>query len=1347
MAANSETLKGFIEGCPDGVGIIVDGRVEYANAKLRDMCGYRRNELIGKLASDFVTPADRGRAEERIQSLMKGEEAFASEYTLIRKDGQRLPIEVSSHQIEFAGKPAIMSLVRDNTHGHEIRKSLFDAEERYRTIVESAIFGIYQTTVDGRFISANQALADMLLYDTPEELVESIEDIGRQIHVDPSRRDEFARMLNESGAVTRFESEAYRKDGSRIWTTLTARAIHDAEGNVVSYEGMIEDVTEHKHADEELRNSEQRFKVLFEAAPDAYYLNDMTGTFVDGNAAAEELCGYKKDELIGKSYLELDLLPASQILKAAILLAKNVLGISTGPDPFELKRRDGTRVDVEITTHPVRVDGRRLVLGIARDITERKRIEQALQEREEQYRRMVEDVAHVVFTADNAGLFTYVNPQAARLTGFNMDEILGRHFTFLIRPDWKGRVIRFYQEQMESGERSTTLQFPIVTKRGDVRWVEQLVTLIPGKSTSAGAQAIVYDITERKEAEEALLKAHDELEDRVRERTSEIREANTQLKIELDERKKAEEALQSSEVRNQAIVDAIPDLLFRIGIDGTMKDYVAPTESLAIPPDQWLGKKFRDVMPQDVSDLVAKAMDEAVKERNIQSIEYVLPIPYPDGEPRHWEGRIVMSGDDEVLVIVRDVTERKLAEAAVERDARQREALAKIGRIVTSTLDVDDIYRRFNEELPKLITFDRISIMTADLEADTLTRAYVAGTNVSGWKAGGVFRLSGSDNEPAIQTKKGLLTERNGKEQTPGERRAQSLANNAGLRSGITIPLISNGQVIGTFNLRSKEPNAYTQKDVELAERLGAQVAGAMANAQLDAERRRSEEVLRITQYSIEHASDAVFWIGKDGGFQFVNEAACNTLGYTRDELLNMKISDINPDYAGSDWPEQWERVKSLGTNRIETTHLTRDGRTIPIEMTVNYLEFNGQEFNFAYARDITTRKQLESQLVESQKMEAVGRLAGGVAHDFNNFLTPIMSYAYLATHTPSLDGRLREYLGEIQKAAEHAANVTNQLLAFSRRQLIEPRVVDLNEVMLNMDRMLRRLLGEDLEMVAISNADPMLVKVDPGQIEQVLVNLVVNARDALPNGGKIILTTYKADETDLRSVSLRDGESDEYIVLSVEDNGIGMDDEVKSHIFEPFFTTKDAEKGTGLGLSTCYGIAKQAGGDIEVDSIPGIGTKFKVFLPRIKPTAGPLDKALANTLLPQGTETVLVVEDELMVRNVAAYSLKDLGYKVYEASNGDEALRLLENPDTASVDLVLSDIVMPLMGGVGLMEKLSQISPDVPVILTSGYADDKSLPQGILQPTTEFLRKPFTPADLAKKVRSVLDKGSKRAR
>ena len=839
-----------------------------------------------------------------------------------------------------------------------------------------------------------------------------------------------------------------------------------------------------------------------------------------------------------------------------------------------------------------------------------------------------------------------------------------------------------------------------------------------------------------------MIKAHDELEDRVRERTKEIREANTQLKHELEERKKAEEALRSSEVRNRAILDAFPDLLFRMGTDGTLKDYIAPIEQLALPPDQWLGKRLQDVMPGEFSKLVMNAVQKVVTEGQVQAIEYELPLPIPGGEPRSWEGRIVLSGEDEVLAIVRDVTGSKKAQLALERDSKERVIIAEIARVMASSFDMAEVYDRVTEELLALIRFDRLSIHIVDEQNVNGTVAYSTGIEIAGRGTGDVYLVEGTAFEHIIRTGNPLLVHISEEDPDNVSERFPTLFRHPEFKSFLSVPMISEDRAMGAIVVQAIAENAFSTRDMEFLEQVGSRLAAAMANAQLDTERRRSEEALRMMQYSVDHASDAIFWIGKDGRFQFVNEAACKTLGYSREELLNMKLSDINPNYTESDWPKQWERVKSLGSNMLETSHLTKDGRTIPIELTVNYLEFNGQEFNFAYARDITNRKRLESQLVESQKMEAVGRLAGGVAHDFNNFLTPMMSYAYLATQTPNLDDRLREYLGEIQKAAEHAANVTNQLLSFSRRQLIEPKVVDMNEVMFNMDRMLRRLLGEDLEMVAIPDKEPMLVKVDPGQIEQVLVNLVVNARDALPDGGKIILTTSIANENDLRSCSLRDGEEVEYIVLSVKDDGIGMDEEVKSHIFEPFYTTKAADKGTGLGLSTCYGIVKQAGGDIEVDSTPGKGTNFRVFLPRIKPTAGPLDTALVSAPLPRGTETILVVEDEVMVRNVTVYSLRDLGYEVYEASNGDEALRLLESPDTASVDLVLSDIIMPLMGGVGLMEKLGRILPNVHVVLTSGYADNESLPQGILQPTIEFLRKPFTPADLAKKVRSVLDEG-----
>ncbi len=387
-----------------------------------------------------------------------------------------------------------------------------------------------------------------------------------------------------------------------------------------------------------------------------------------------------------------------------------------------------------------------------------------------------------------------------------------------------------------------------------------------------------------------------------------------------------------------------------------------------------------------------------------------------------------------------------------------------------------------------------------------------------------------------------------------------------------------------------------------------------------------------------------------------------------------------------------------------------------------------------------------QQQLIQAQKMESIGNLAGGVAHDFNNLLTPIMGYAQLGMMalTPGQE-HLRTSLLEIQSAAERASNLTRQLLAFSRRQIIEPKVINLNTLVLNMEKMLRRLIGEDVEFSTISASHLQSVKVDPGQIEQVLMNLVVNARDAIPLGGSIKVDTANVTLDLEYSRTHPEVTPGEYVSLGVSDNGTGIPDEVMEHIFEPFFTTKEEGKGTGLGLATCYGIAKQNEGHIAVYSELGQGTTFKIYLPIVEEEAiNPSQRGTDDVdQLPRGTETVLLVEDEDIVRELAARVLKGQGYSVLEASNGVEALDIVEEHEGVTIDLLLTDVVMPLMGGRELANQLRTTRPGIKVLFTSGYADESITRHGVLDPDTAFTQKPFSATDLALKVREVLEKPS----
>jgi nitrogen-specific signal transduction histidine kinase/CheY-like chemotaxis protein len=391
-------------------------------------------------------------------------------------------------------------------------------------------------------------------------------------------------------------------------------------------------------------------------------------------------------------------------------------------------------------------------------------------------------------------------------------------------------------------------------------------------------------------------------------------------------------------------------------------------------------------------------------------------------------------------------------------------------------------------------------------------------------------------------------------------------------------------------------------------------------------------------------------------------------------------------------------------------------------------------------ARTEGVLRETEAQLRQAQKMEAVGRLAGGMAHDFNNILTVIRGYSELVLGRPGLTDAMRKDMEEVKKAADRATGLTRQLLAFSRRQFIAAKVLDLNALVANMDGMLRRLIGEDIiELSAELDASAGAIKADPGQVEQVIMNLVVNARDAMPKGGRLTIETRNVTigkEASLDAVGVAPGS---YVLLAVRDTGHGMDAETRSHLFEPFFTTKEKGKGTGLGLSTVYGIVKQSGGSIIVESAPGRGTTFRIYFPRVEQEAPRQTEAVEAIDPAHGRETILLVEDEPSVRGLVQETLRLHGYSVLEARHGIEAL-LASARYGGTIHLLLTDVVMPQMSGPEVAEKILTVRPEIKVLYMSGYPDHPVFEQGGVSRQTGFLPKPFSPHVLAQKVREVLD-------
>ncbi len=857
-----------------------------------------------------------------------------------------------------------------------------------------------------------------------------------------------------------------------------------------------------------------------------------------------------------------------------------------------------------------------------------------------------------------------------------------------------------------------------------------------------GTAVVLNDVTLRRDVEVRLRRAREELEASVRERTDELELANERLRDEVRERALAESVLRESEARYRSLVDLSPDgiIVHSAGI----VVFVNPAALRMFGgagTEAFQGRRVLDFVHPDDRPKVAERVKRMV-ETGSQEPALGERFVRLDGTPFNVEvtaSGILYQGEPSVQVVFRDISDRVRQEreaeerrAAVEVLLQARDRIAMVDPDATGPLLVDAMMRSCGAEWAEWFALDpadgylrgSASVgVPAEVEAWVQAQAYPPdyddGFMAEVLRSRGPIYLKDCASDP----------------------RWRALERDT--RSAFFVPVRFAERLFGVALLMSSVEDGFPESRRSLGVQAADYLAAALESARLAAQTREAEARYRSI---FENAVEGIYQCLPGGRILTANPALGRILGYEDPRDLLRETGDfrqrmhIDPE-RGADFVRQ---MMEHGVVRgFEYEARCMDGRRVWVSESARVIRDDGGTTVRweGVVEDVSRRKELESQLQQAQKMEAVGRLAGGVAHDFNNLLTAILGYSGLLLDRMDPDDPSWRDVQEVREAGKRAAALTGQLLAFSRKQVLQPTVVDLNEVVSTIDKLLRRLIGEDIELLTVLGPVPVQVKVDPSQLDQVIINLALNGRDAMPGGGRLAIGVETFDIKDPLEGEFIDLAPGPYAMMTFIDNGTGMDEEARTHLFEPFYTTKGTGKGTGLGLAVVYGIVKQSGGHIWFDSEPGKGTTMRVCLPRVEgkpPLDAPVESSSPRS---KGMETVLVAEDEAAVRGLVRVVLESAGYFVLEACDGREAIDVARDHE-GRVDLLVTDVIMPGMNGRDLSRVLRQARPGIRVLFTSGYTDSVVVQAGLLSPATSFLQKPFAPATLLEVIRDLLDRG-----
>ncbi len=1388
--AELERFRALLDQSNDAIltAQVPSGRLTDVNESACHQLGYSRRELLALSLPELVLPE----VSERIAMFFvetEGQAQYEGRITtrLCKRDGATLPVEMTMQRVTFHGASYVVAVARDITERVRLEEELRASENRYRTLFEHASDAIFVETDDDVIVDVNRRACDLLGYSRKELLTMTVSDLqAPEVRGQPS---EVVRAELERYGDTPFETVDLHRDGTRIPVEVTTTRIpYEEESLVLS---IVRDIRERKVAEGELRRLKEFNESLVQSMAEGIAVEDPEGYFTFINPAAAKMLGCTPEELVGEHWTRV--VPPDQ---QAIIRAADERRMRGETDRYEveLQRKDGARIPVLISGSPYfdaesgRFAG---TLAVFTDISERVRAESEIRQHTAELEALREVGLELAAQLDLDTLLQSIVSRAVELLGGSIgglylyepeDDILRLAVGVGMAPSTMGKglapgeglagkvwqtgepaFVEDYRNWAGRATRYDAQNFRAIAAV-PIRWGEQ----------SLGVLNVIADVPGAFSASEAEL-----LRLFAAQAATALENARL-FQAEREQRQQAEAQREAARVMGTSL-----DLyeILRLILDQLKRVLTYDTASVLIlrkgtVPDLVVGVGYAD--EQMTSREAGKLLQESpilqqmardlqpVVSADVRELEGWIWVPGAE-HLRSWMGIPLVTHGEMIGALMLDHTEVgffgqadvQIAQALAQHAAqaienarlhdetllRNRE-LALLNRVIATSAasrEIEKILAAVCRELA--VAFDlpqAVAALLDEQKAEAVVVAeYQAHERVS--LLDQPVLLGGNPFfEHLLEYQQPLMVA--DVRADPRLAVLHPLAESQGVVSLLFVPLVVEGQVVGGLVLGDTAPRSLTGDELNLVQRVAEEVGGALARARL-------EETQRRLSVAVEQSAEAAVITDAEGVILYTNPAFLEIVGCRRAEVIGRKPEALAAGPMGQGVPHvMGQAIRSDGVWHGRFKHRGPDDQVRTLDMTVTPVRDQaGESINHvATIRDVTREVLLEMQFRQAQKMQALGRLAGGVSHDFNNLLTVILFGAQMLERKLHVQDPLWEYVLPIKEAANYASRLTAQLLSFSRREVIEPRILDLNRTVGELGRMLQRLLGEHVQLVTSLAGDLWPIKADRSQIDQVLVNLAANARDAMPEGGTLLVETENVILDEAYAASHVEAKPGEYVLLAISDTGVGMSEAVQARLFEPFFTTKERGRGTGLGLATVFGIVKQGGGHIRVYSEEGQGTTFRIYLPRAHEAEVAREKAApATEPRPQdliapgpGTETVLLVEDEARVRDMAAHVLELYSYRVLTAGDGLEALQVAER-HRGPIHLLLTDVVLPHMNGKELAEQLKLMRPGLRVLYTSGYTDNAIAEHGVLAPGVNFLSKPFTINALTRKVREVLDRSA----